>query len=179
MLAKEQTGVVIIDIQERLIGAMAEPEFVVEQVGRLIDGAKAMGLPIIVTEQIPEKLGPTVPELAERLSDIEAISKNTFGCCGSPAFLEAVAASGRKQWLVCGIETQVCVAQTVMGLLDDGYEVQLVADAVSSRTLRNRDIAIERMRDEGAIMTSVEMALFELQHIAEGDTFKQLLKIVK
>lgn len=179
MLIKEQTALVVIDIQERLIGAMTESDFLVTQSGRLIDGAKALGLPILYTEQIPEKLGPTVPAIAERLSAEAAISKHTFGCCGAPAFREAIEALGRKQLLVCGIETHVCVYQTVMELLDAGYEVHLAADAVSSRTGRNRDLAIERMRDEGAVISSVEMALFELQRVAEGDAFKQLLGIVK
>ena len=179
MLAMENTVLVLVDFQEKLARAMHEKEALLESTIKLVQGAKVIGLPIIWTEQNPKGLGSTVPEVAALLSDLQPVTKLSFSCCGEVRFMEQLDALNRKQALVAGIESHVCVYQTVMDLLHLGYEVQVVADAVSSRTLQNKAIGLERCRELGASITSAETALFELLRVAEGDKFKQMLKVVK
>jgi nicotinamidase-related amidase len=179
MLKIESTVLVLIDVQERLLGAMHEREALVTSLTRLLRGAAALGVPVVVTEQIPEKLGATVPALAAAAGSPPALVKSCFSCAGAPAFLERIRGLGRTQVVLCGIEAHVCVYQTARDLLDAGYHVEVVADAVASRAPENRRIALERLACEGAALTSVEMALFELQRVATGDSFKALLGIVK
>lgn len=178
MLERDTAVVVIVDIQEKLARVIHERDALVAAADKLIQGAAALGVPVVYTEQNPNGLGPTVPELAAHL-DGEPITKLAFSCCGEPAFTEALAAGGRRQVLLAGIETHVCVYQTVADLLAAGHEVHVVADAVGSRTAANRAIGLARMKDAGAQVTSVEMALFELLKVAEGPAFKAILKIVK
>ena len=179
MLTPENTILVMIDIQEKLTRAMLDKEALVENAVKMVSGAKILGVPIIRTEQNPNGLGRTVPELEELLGDVEPITKLSFSCCGEPHFMEALQKSGRKQILIGGIESHVCVYQTVLDLAALGYEVQALADVVSSRTAENRNIGLERCREAGASITSVETALFEMLRAAEGDKFKQMLKVVK
>lgn len=179
MLKIENTVVVLVDVQERLLGAMHDREALVASLKRLLRGAAALGVPVIVTEQIPEKLGETVPDLAAAAGSPKALVKSCFSCAGAPAFLDRIRGLGRTQVVLCGIETHVCVYQTARDLLDAGYHVEVVADAVSSRSPENRRIALDRLAREGAAVTSVEMALFELQRVASGETFKTLLGVVK
>jgi nicotinamidase-related amidase len=146
----------------------------------MIKGAKVLELPILVTEQVPEKLGPTRPEIAELLAGVaEPIRKVSFSCCGNGPFMEQFKSLDRRQVLLTGIETHICVYQTAVDLLGFGYEVQVVVDAVSSRAAENRQVGIRRMKSAGAILTSTEMALFELLRLAEGPQFKEITKIVK
>jgi nicotinamidase-related amidase len=147
---------------------------------KIIRGAQVLEIPIIWTEQVPEKLGQTTPAIARLLvKSAEPISKASFSCCGIEPFMNELQALQRRQILITGIETHICVYQTAVDLLDMGYEVQIVADAVSSRTAENRQLGLERLKETGAIITSTEMALFELLRIAEGDKFRQITKIVK
>jgi nicotinamidase-related amidase len=178
MLDKDNAALVVIDVQGKLAEAMDGKEDLFENVKRLVRGAKVLGLPVILTEQYPKGLGPTRPDIAE-LIDSEPIAKTAFSCCGEPAFVEALEATGRRQVLLCGIETHVCVYQTAAGLIDMGYGTHVVLDAVSSRTARNRRLGIEKMKDCGAQITGVEMALFEMLKVAGGDEFKQMIQIVK
>jgi nicotinamidase-related amidase len=136
-----------------------------------------LGIPVILTEQIP--LGPTIPEIADLLPDASAISKDTFSCCASEPFMKAVQALNRRQILITGIEAHVCVYQTAMDLMKRGYEVHLAADAVASRTARNREIGIAKLLAAGAVLTSAEMALFELLKTAADPKAKELFKIIK
>jgi nicotinamidase-related amidase len=179
MLAKETTILVVIDVQGNLAHAMVEKETLFENVKKLIQGARLLEIPIIVTEQYPKGLGPTIPELLSLLPDVQPVSKVAFSCCGEAAFLNALEGANRNQVLVAGIETHVCVYQTTRDLLRRGYEVEIVADAVSSRKASDREIGLARMRDLGARLGSVEMVLFELMQEAGGATFKELQKIVK
>jgi len=180
MIECDNTVLVVVDIQEKLARVIHERDALVSAADKLIRGAAALGLPVVHTEQNPDGLGPTVPELAQHL-DGEPITKLAFSCCGEPAFTEALAATaaGRQKVLLAGIETHVCVYQTAADLLAADYEVHVVADAVGSRTPENRAIGLARMKDAGAQVTSVEMALFELLQVAEGPAFKAILKIVK
>ncbi|RMG47370.1 MAG: hydrolase [Acidobacteria bacterium] len=179
MLTQENTALIVVDVQGKLAHLMYEKERLFENLGKLIRGIRVLRIPIIVTEQLPEKLGATIPEIAELVSDIEPIRKSTFSCCGSESFMNVLRSLKRRQILLAGIEAHVCVYQTAMDLLNVGHVVHLVADAVSSRTAMNRQIGVERIIREGAKLTSTEMALFELLRVAEGDAFKQILQIVK
>lgn len=178
MLTKNNTGLMIIDVQGTLSELMHESSALFEQVKKLIKGATAMNLPIVWMEQIPEKLGKTRPEIAELLSG-EALTKNTFSGWRNEVIAEKIKNANCEHWLVAGLEAHVCVYQTVADLLANGFMVQLVTDAVSSRVEANKKIAIRKLESLGASLTSVEMALFELQEIAEGSEFKELIKIVK
>lgn len=179
MLERHNTALVIVDVQEKLVKAMYEKDRLVEQTARLVNGALALNVPILCTEQNPAGLGPTIPEIAELLSDVTPIHKTAFSCCGEPTFVDALSQTARKKILLAGIECHVCVYQSVMELVDRGLEVQVVADAISSRTPENKQIGLDRCTIAGGTLTSVETALFELVKVAEGDDFKKLLKIVK
>ena len=142
----------------------------------LVQGAEAMGIPIVVTEQYPKGLGHTVPEVAEHLPEgLKPIEKVRF----SAAEAEGFDLNGRDQALVCGIETHVCVNQTVLDLLDRGVEVQVVGDAVGSRTDENRELGLHKVEEAGAVLTSVETALFELLGGSDAAEFKQVQALVK
>ncbi|MCD4700040.1 MAG: hydrolase [Phycisphaerae bacterium] len=178
MLEINNTLLVVIDVQGKLAQSMHEKASLFEDIAKLIKAAGVLEVPIIRTEQYPEGLGATIPEIAELLPG-EAISKIAFSCCGERRFAEAMEKSGRNQVLLCGIETHVCVYQTAIDLLESGHEVHVVADAVSSRTAANKAIGLAKMKDAGAAVTSVETALFELLKEAEGEKFKAILRIVK
>ena len=169
MLKIENTVLVLVDIQGKLATLMYEREAFFKNVARMIKGSKELGIPIIWNEQLPEKLGRTVPEISALLTDLAPYEKNTFSCCGNKEFLERLESLGRKQILLAGMETHVCVYQSVLDFIPLGYEVHLVADAVSSRSLENKQIGIQAIRDLGAKITSVEMAFFEMLRVAEGD----------
>ncbi len=180
MLTIDNTALLVIDVQGKLAQVMHNKESLFDNLERLIKGARVLDLPIIWTEQVPEKLGPTTPALAELMADVaRPISKASFSCCGVAPFTEQLATSGRRQVLMTGIETHICVYQTSLDLLSQGYEVQLVIDAVSSRTAENRQLGIERIQAAGGILTSTEMALFELLRVADGPQFKEIARIVK
>lgn len=175
----ENTVLVIVDVQGNLAHLMHEKELLFKNMQNLIKGIQVLGLPILWVEQNPKGLGPTIPEIADILSDIQPIAKMSFSSCRNDGFVQAMKALNRKQVLIAGIEAHICVYQTAADLVDTGYEVQVVADAVSSRTLVNKEIGLQKMRDSGAGLTSVETALFELLKVAEGEMFKEILKIVK
>jgi len=179
MLDIANTVLLIVDIQGKLAHLMAGKELLFKNVQKLIKGSQTLGVPILWVEQNPKGLGPTIPEIATLLSDIEPISKMSFSSCRNDRFVQALKALARKQILISGIEVHICVYQTAADLVAMGYEVQAVADAVSSRTLENKEIGLQKMRDAGVGVTSVETALFELLKVAEGDQFRNIIKIVK
>ncbi len=180
MLTPNNTTLVVIDVQGKLAQLMSQKEALFDNLQKIIKGAQVLELPIIWNEQLPEKLGPTLPEIAELLShSTQPIAKSSFSCCGNPPFMEALAATQRKQVLLAGIESHVCVYQTCLDLLNFGYEVEVVTDAVSSRTEENRQIGLARMQQAGATLTSTEMTLFELLRVAAGPKFKEITRIVK
>jgi nicotinamidase-related amidase len=175
-LERERAVLVVVDVQEAFRKAVPGFEEVAEAAGTLVRGAAAMGVPIIVTEQYPQGLGRTVPAVAGHLPPAsEPVEKVRF----SAAEAEGFDLGGRDQALVCGIETHVCVNQTVLDLLDRGLEVQVVSDAVGSRTDENRELGLRRAERSGAGLTSVEMALFELLGGSDAPEFKQVQELVK
>jgi len=178
MLTVENALFVLVDLQEKLTPAIHEHERVVERTAVLVQGLKALGVPMLWTEQNPAGLGPTVPALADLMAG-EPITKMAFSCCGEPAFMEALRDAHRDHVILAGIETHVCVYQTAEDLLAAGCEAHVVADAVGSRAPGNRTVGIEKMRDAGVAVTSVETVLFELMKTAEHPAFRDILRIVK
>ncbi|UZK03490.1 hydrolase [Venatoribacter cucullus] len=178
MLNKDTTGLMIVDIQGKLSDLMHDSAAMFTQVQKLIKGAEVLGLPVIWMEQLPSKLGKTRPEIAALLPG-QAYEKHSFSGMQNTEIAKAVQHTRRKQWLVAGLESHVCVYQTVCDLLRSQYEVHLVTDCVSSRVLANKELAIRKMEKLGAHLTSMELALFELQRVAEGPEFKQLIQIIK
>jgi len=179
MLNPENTALIIIDVQEKLSRVMYEKEMLFNDIQKLIKGIQVLDIPVIVTEQYPKGLGPTIPEVSNLFPNFQPIPKISFSCCGNERFLQELNDLHRKQVLIAGIETHVCVYQTALDLLSLGYEVQVVTDCVSSRTPANRDIGLNRVSQAGAIPTSTEMALFELLKVADGERFRAISKIVK
>jgi nicotinamidase-related amidase len=179
MLSIDAAVLVLIDIQGKLWNVMVEKEALLDNLQKMVKGIRLLGVPAILTEQNPRGLGPTVPELTQLLPDIQPLPKFCFSCCQDSGFLKSLAALNRKQILVCGIEAHICVYQTALELLKNGYEVQVLVDGVSSRTAKNRDTALTRMQNEGAKLTTAEMALFELLRTAESPLFKELSRIIK
>ena len=179
MLSRESAVLIVIDIQGNLFEAMQGKEKLLANALKVIKGAKIFNLPIIATEQIPQKLGQTIPILAQELAGSATISKESFSCWGNSQFKEKIESFGRKVIIILGIECHVCVYQTASDLIHNGYDVYVVADAVSSRTEENSDIGIEAMKESGAHITSTEMLLFELLGSAGDARFKAIYKLVK
>jgi nicotinamidase-related amidase len=179
MLKIKDAVLVVVDIQGKLATLMDRKEEFYENVVRIIKGAQVLELPIIWNEQLPDKLGSTIDKIKNVLPGQSPLIKRTFSCCGNPDFMSELKAVRREQVILAGMETHVCVYQTALDLLDEGYEVYVVADAVSSRSAENKRFALDAMRDAGARITSVEMALFSMLRVAEGDRFRQVLNIVK
>jgi nicotinamidase-related amidase len=178
-LSMQDTALVIIDVQEKLFRLMQEKEKLLDNLQRLIQGARVLGLPIILTEQYPQGLGPTLPEIISLLPGVKPLPKRVFSCYRDGQFRKEVEALSRKQVLITGIETHVCVYQTAIDLLNTGYGVHVVTDCVASRTAENKTLGLQRMNNAGAKLTGMEMALFELLEIAEGERFKEISRIVK
>jgi nicotinamidase-related amidase len=173
------TLLLLIDFQERLFPVMHDKEKLLQNTVKLVKGAKVLEIPIILTEQYPKGLGPTIPEIKELIADIKPVEKVCFSCTDEPAFNEALKSLKRKQILIAGIESHICVYQTAMALAREGYEVQVVADCVASRDPENKTTVFTRFRMAGILPTTTEMALFELVKVAQGDKFKQISSIVK
>ena len=150
-----------------------------KNLGIMIEGAKILEIPIIWLEQIPEKLGSTTPEIAQRLTGLTPISKHTFSAWRNENFRKAFIAANRKQAILTGIETHICVYQTARSLAEHGYEVHAVTDAVASRYPENREIGLEKIRNAGGIMTSAETALFEIMKEASGEKFRQIINLIR
>lgn len=178
-LKGDNAVLVVVDVQGKLAQLMWRKEALFDNLQRLVKGARVLELPVVWVEQNPEGLGPTIPELTALLEGVKPVSKFSFSCCGTPAFVEALGKTGRRQVVLCGIETHVCVYQSAMDMLAMGYEVHVASDCVSSRCRDDRDIGLEKMRALGASVTGVETALFEMLGEASGDKFKAILKIVR
>lgn len=179
-LESSNAVLVVIDVQEKLCRAMDEKvlERLVRNSTILLEAAKELDIPVVATEQYVKGLGETLPALKHNLAD-SALEKMTFSCCGDDAFRDKLKKLGRKQVIVVGMETHVCVLQTVIELLDAGYSVHLVRDAVMSRRKDNWFVGLETAKAAGAVITSTEAALFQLLKIAGTESFKKLSKLVR
>ena len=178
-ILRENTIGLVIDIQERLVPVMEENEQFVENCSKLIQGLQILGLPILVTQQYTKGLGETIDEIKALIPDFQYIEKKDFSCLDEPAFAEKLALFGAKNVIICGIESHVCVLQTAIDLKAAGYNPVVASDCVSSRSFDNIDLAAERFRYEGIMMTSMESILFELTRSAGAPGFKEISKLVK
>ena len=179
MLERRATGLLVVDIQGKLARLVEGSEPLIANTARLVQGAKALGLPVVWLEQNPDKLGATVAELQPQQAGALVLPKYSFGALGEPTVAAAMAETGIRHWLVCGIEAHICVYQTVLGLLARGDSVSLVVDAVSSRSAANRDLAIGQLAARGAALTSVEMCLFDLMGDCRHPAFREILALVR
>jgi len=171
------TALLVVDVQAKLVPAIAGHGRVVWNIRRLIDGARILGLAIAGTEQYPKGLGPTVPELADRLGPLPA--KLTFSCAGCPTVMHDLEHRGISKILVCGVEAHVCVEQTVLDLLAGGWRVYVAADATGSRRDVDYQFALRRMDSAGAVLTTTEAALFEWCQAAGTPEFKRVSELVR
>ena len=179
MLSKDRAILMLIDVQGNLARAMHERESLFRQLQILVRGARILELPMIWLEQNPQGLGPTIPELAQLLPDQKPLPKMSFSAMGCPEAVQALRASGRRQVLLAGIEAHVCVYLTAVDLLARGYEVETVADAVSSRSAENKRIGLNKIAALGGGVTCTETVLFEFLGRAEGPAFKAILQLLK
>ena len=178
-LSTDDSLLLVVDVQGKLARMMDQSESVIGQLAILIEGCRLLGIPVVWAEQLPDKLGPTVPELITKLEGLQPFAKSSFGCCGDAALYQSIQSSGRQQILLCGIETHVCVWQTAAVLLRDKYHVHLICDAVSSRSAKNREVGIQRIASAGAVMSCTEMALFDLMKDAKHPKFREVARLLK
>jgi nicotinamidase-related amidase len=179
LLNRADVVLVIIDIQERLANVMTDREKVVQNCLHLIESSKTLNIPILLNEQYPKGLGPTVPEIRESLHSYEPLEKVTFSCCTGGSFIQRLSETGRKKVIVAGMETHVCVLQTCIDLIRAGYIVHIAGDAICSRTVENYRTGIEFMRDAGAVITCTETILFQLLEKAGTEEFRIISKRIK
>ena len=179
-IIKDETVLVVIDMQERLTPVMSEKDEATAAVKKLVAGFEAIGSPILVTQQYTKGLGETIEEIKSVFADFTYIEKSTFSAMADEAFVQPLKDSGRKTVILCGIESHVCVLQSALDMLEDGYDVFVAVDGVSSRHLEDKENAIKRMLFSGVITTTAESVLFEmLDNDSKSDTFKAISKIVK
>jgi len=183
-LAHTRAALLVVDIQERLVPAMPDAALaqVVKNTRILIAAARTLHLPIVVSQQYPKGLGGTIAPIEEALAgaaDLHRFDKLEFSAEAAPAFAALAPKLGRDQWIVCGMETHVCVYQTLRGLVARGYQAHVAADAVSSRTKANWKIGLGLAERAGAIVTSTEVCVFDLLERAGSDEFKLLSKAIR
>lgn len=180
LLTPSETGLLVIDVQEAFRPVIDRFDETVRNCRILIEGFAILGLPIVVSQQYPKGLGQTVPELAEVLPPgTPVVDKLRFSAVGVPELDTAITDAGRRRWVVCGIESHVCVNQTVHDLVGAGYQVTLATDAISSRTAANRQVGIDKCAASGAVISSAETALFEMLEQAGSDEFKAISRLVR
>lgn len=178
-ILREDTVAVVVDVQDCLFPHIYQHGQLEYNIRTLVQGLKILDIPIIVTQQYTKGLGETIPGVKELLPETNVIEKMTFSCCGSDDFLRTLYGLGRDNVLLCGIEAHVCVMQTALDLLENGYIPVVAEDCVSSRRVNDKQIAVERMRYEDAVITTSESLLFELCMTSESEEFKQISRLVK
>ncbi|MBN2583506.1 MAG: hydrolase [Planctomycetes bacterium] len=178
-MRRSESVLLVVDIQERLLPAIDGHEQVLAVADRVLRAARALNVPVLCTEQYPRGLGATVEPVRSNVGPEPIIEKLAFSCCGAEGLPERLAALGRRQVILVGIEAHVCVMQTVLDLLAAGYRPYVVADAVSSRFAADRDVAFERMRQAGAVVTTAESVMFEWLEVAGTPEFKTVSRFVR
>ena len=176
---RENSAGLVIDIQGKLFPHMDQNEALLKKCTTLIEGLKVLEVPLVITEQYPKGLGATVDDIAALVDEDPLVEKITFSCCDEPAVLQTVPIQNRKTIIICGIEAHVCVMQTVVDFLASGYTAVVVEDCISSRNPEDKRVAIERMRSEGAVITTCESILFELARVAGTAEFKSISRLIK
>ena len=179
MINRDKTLFVVIDFQEKLMPVTHNKEVLEDKVCRLAEGMKVLGIPHIVTQQYTRGIGETIPSVAEAIGEFEPIDKTSFSCMRNEEFARQLREAGKKDIVVCGIEAHICVLQTVLELLDEGYNVYVAVDGMSSRSANDYLWAAERMETAGAIVTTYEAILYEILGDAKSEGFKEVSKIVK
>jgi nicotinamidase-related amidase len=178
-LSKEKALLLIIDIQERLAAAMKMKASVTTNCLHLLEAARLLSIPVMLTEQYPKGLGPTLKEIREAVPGLEPFEKTAFDCCKEQGFQEKVAAYERRTVIIAGMEAHICVLQTALGLMREGYGVHVVMDAVCSRRKDDFKAALDTMRDAGAVVSTTETVLFQLLERAGTEPFKIISKRIK
>jgi len=180
MLSPDRAALVVVDLQEKLLPAIDEPGRVLKNSLLLLHLFRISGLPVVLTTQYRKGLGETVAEVLAAAPGVEPVDKVSFGCFGDAGFLSLLERlQGRDQLVVAGIEGHICVAQTVLGAIEKGYEVHVASDAVGSRLPSNREVGLRRMEKSGAVISSAEMAVYELLGTSDGTAFKRMLPYLK
>lgn len=179
LLDPARSQLVVVDVQGRLARLMHESDAMIRAQSILIRACRLLDVPVTWAEQLPDKLGRTVDELQEPLDGLSPCSKSAFGCLGDDTLRSRILAQGRDQVLLCGIETHVCVWQTAAALLREAHEVHVIADAVSSRSAANKATGLQRMTAAGAVISNVEMALFEMMGDAGHPRFREVAGLLK
>jgi nicotinamidase-related amidase len=180
LLNADNTILVVVDMQQVFVPHLFEPERVVKNICTLIKGVSALRIPVLSATQNKEKLGDVVPEVKELLPVLlPPFDKMCFSCFSDPAFRSELERSGRKQVILCGIESHVCVNQTAHEIIAAGFQAHIAVDSITSRTESNWRVGIDKMRQGGALLTSVEMALFELMRVAGTPEFREVSKLIK
>jgi len=179
LLDRDAAVLLVVDFQDKLLAKIPEAHNLCKQASVLIRFARTLSLPVLWTEQYPAGLGPTAAVLSTELEGLRPVAKMAFGCFGEPAFVEAIEAVGRRQLLITGIETHVCVMQTVLAALERNYEAYVVRDAVGARRPSDHEAGLARMQAAGAQLVSAEMAVFEVLRVAGTPEFRRVLPLVK
>ncbi|HEX9652537.1 MAG TPA: hydrolase [bacterium] len=179
ILNRQHSSLLIVDVQQKINAVMLYREQVVNGIIRLVKGCRILGVPIFITEQYPQGLGHTEPEILAALAGEAPLQKMTFSCCGANGLVEKLQGRGVRQIVVTGIECHVCVQQTALDLLANGFQVHIPRDAVSSRKALDYEAALERLALAGAVPTTVETVLFELMERADTPEFKEVSKLIK
>lgn len=179
MLDENNTALLIVDVQGKLARMVYESEELIANIRKLIIACQAMSIPIVCLEQYPEGLGGTVPEIAKLLAPNKPLSKRTFNGLFDEKIEETIKKLNKEQWLICGIEAHVCVYQTALALLEKKYRVELVVDAISSRSKESIDLTVKKLHKKGIELTNVEMSVYELVKDSRKDVFKEILSLVK
>jgi len=176
---REDSCLLAIDLQEPFLKAVSQKEGVIERSLRLVRAARILGVPILITEQYPERMGPTIAAIREAAGETPIFSKLAFSCCREDGFLSLVENTGKRTLVVCGVEAHVCISQTVLDLLAAGYRVHVATDAVGSRFEPDRVAGVEKMRSAGAVISTTEMILFEWMVRAGTPEFKAVQALLK
>jgi nicotinamidase-related amidase len=179
MLSQSDAVLLVVDVQDAFLKAIWERERVVANSVKLVEAAKVFEMPVLVTLQNAQRMGGCTQAVSDALPDVNCIDKMAFSCLGEESLRRTLEQTGKRQVLICGVETHICVNQTAHDLLDLGYGVHVAQDAVSSRTQSNWEVGIGKMRGSGCVITSVETAIFEILQDASRPEFKRILPLVK
>ena len=179
LIERDRSLLLMVDVQERLVPAMAEPAGMLANCALLLKSAARLGVPILASEQYPRGLGPTVPELRELVPEGTVCAKTAFACTGDPEIQTRLQAAGRDQVVICGIEAHVCVLQTALGLKSSRYVPFVVFDATTSRQPDSKAAALDRLRDNGIEVATAEMVLFEWLGRAATEEFRELSRLIR
>lgn len=176
---RDDSGLLVVDLQEKFLAPIVDKDAVLHRAKFLIESAQILGVPILATEQYATRMGSTVPEILELLGDAHRVDKLCFSACGSDGLFDEFLNLGRKQVVIAGIETHICVTQSCLDLISNGFEVFLAADAVSCRIPMAHEVALKRLRHAGVVVTHSESVVYEWMHQAGTEEFKKVLDLVK